>query len=1017
MDFEPRTYIQDFETHELMAWSSYPPIQDTAYEAPFIYPGKILPQEEGTVLCKIIHPQWNTPQLTGVVKRINMRLDKKSRVRFRYYIKTTAATSWLGLDLPLASGDRVSARFPNPPVNRWVTVDYGLDDILSAAGRDSEEHLDISALALTVRFDEADPDMPVMLGFDDFSVSGKRAVTFKYEKPRTESLEEWESGIALRHYRHGENLSIKGTFSPSQPEKVTARISRFDRPEKTVGTFRLMKDGGIWLTRKPLILDTETFPAGMYEVTLTGTKKKETVARSVFTFIIIDDKLFSAHPRFWFTGESREAFGKRLKGKFPDFLEHIRKEAADAREKFPTELPYDLPAFPVKGWLKTFEPYRTRIATIPQRAFANALVYAVDGDREALEWAKTVMVNLCKWPTWTHPWMANRGHKIYLYQWYTTYNLALTYDIIYGFMTEAERDIVREAFIRNGLRPAYGTYVAADMVTCNESNWITAVVGGSLVGACAILGETGDTSELEPYLSGCLYKMRAHMETVYDGDSGCIEGFGYGYGTMRMYSECLPFIEQTLGLDMTWMFGGSYGEAFWAADHDKKVYFSFGDTRRTGGNAFSSFPWLIEKFRDSELAWLYDKHHATPAFYTYQIARFNIDDVPRKKPELTGAKLFRTTGTVVFRSGNGPDPFVFTFRCGPFGNHQHLDQGTFYLHDRGEMLVTELGYSDYYDDPFYQSHVIQPVGHNCILVDHNPQSQRTGDHADYAAGMNDYAKITAFVDGENLAYTEGDLSPLYLGNVSSLKRGVLYIPPRTALIIDRLETGHGEASMDALFHGSEFRNISSAGNMFTIRSGAQILTGTVICPSDAAVAVKPDIVKLGRYTDDPIAPPGRVTVTAETSGGKALTAVLLSTKNTVKNKSLFLGTTYIELEGASVLINPPAEMTTNGPFGTDGICAAKTDGGALLIVEGTHGSINSNRLFYSDTPVTILLENNTASYSTQKPATLYIKPSVEVRTVLMNGEKFRNWKKDKKTGVVSVSVPAGQGKIEMNCEL
>jgi len=35
----------------------------------------------------------------------------------------------------------------------------------------------------------------------------------------------------------------------------------------------------------------------------------------------------------------------------------------------------------------------------------------------------------------------------------------------------------------------------------------------------------------------------------------------------------------------------------------------------------------------------------------------------------------------------------------------------------------------------------------------------------------------------------------------------------------------------------------------------------------------------------------------------------------------------------------------------------------------------------------------------------------------MNGKKFRNWKKDRKTGVVSVSVPAGQGKIEMNYEL
>ncbi|MHB9027502.1 MAG: hypothetical protein ACYC9O_01905, partial [Candidatus Latescibacterota bacterium] len=98
LDYEPCSYHQDFETREVMGWSSYPPIQDAAYEAPFIYPGTVVPGEKGTVLVKVIHPEYDVPQLTGAVKKLPMRLDSRSRIRFRYFIKTTLAPSWLGID-------------------------------------------------------------------------------------------------------------------------------------------------------------------------------------------------------------------------------------------------------------------------------------------------------------------------------------------------------------------------------------------------------------------------------------------------------------------------------------------------------------------------------------------------------------------------------------------------------------------------------------------------------------------------------------------------------------------------------------------------------------------------------------------------------------------------------------------------------------------------------------------------------------------------------------------------------
>ncbi|MBT4484513.1 MAG: hypothetical protein HOC71_12645 [Candidatus Latescibacteria bacterium] len=63
--------------------------------------------------------------------------------------------------------------------------------------------------------------------------------------------------------------------------------------------------------------------------------------------------------------------------------------------------------------------------------------------------------------------------------------------------------------------------------------------------------------------------------------------------------------------------------------------------------------------------------------------------------------------------------------------------------------------------------------------------------------------------------------------------------------------------------------------------------------------------------------------------------------------------------------------------------------------------------------MTVLVENNTASYSTSQPATLNIMPVGKIRTVYMNGEKITNWKKDEETGLISLKIPAAEGKIEL----
>lgn len=1019
MDYEPYTYRQNFEIREMMGWSSYPPIQDAAYEAPYIYPGAVVPGEPGAVLCKIIQPEWDSPQLTGVVKRLRMHLDDTSRIRFRYYIKTTLAPAWLGIDMGLADGGdtpgRVRARFANPKTNTWVAADYHLADILAAAGLSHTPSLDITALAITVRFDRADPDMPIVLGIDDVEVSGYRQATFDFREPKVETLDEWESRIALRHYRNGDTLTLTGSFRSSNPDGIAVRIARFDRPDSTVETRRMIRSGAGWTLDSPLVLAAARYPAGMYEATLTGARAGAECARSTFTFLVVDPARFAGHPRLWFERGAARAFADRMKqGTRLLFFEQIRAEAKNTRETQSPDLPDDLDTFPTKGWLKSFEPYRHRIATMPQAAFASALVWVLDGDERAADFAGRVLLSLAGWRTWTHPWMASRGHQIYLYQWYTAYNLGLTYDILYDRLSDAERKKVREAFLRNALLPAYRTYVVGDQCTCNESNWIPAIVGGALTAVCSILGEGGDTSAIEPSLSGCLYKLRAHMDASFGGDSACLEGFGYASGTMWIESAVLPLLERSLGIDLSRKMDRSYLEMFWAADHAKKRWFSFGDTNLTPPTT-SAFPWLVEKYRDPELAWFLDANPPEPNFVSYHTVLSDTEGVPRRKPVLDGARLFRKTGTAVFRTGEDEGPFVLTFRCGPFGNHQHLDQGTFYLADRGELLITELGYSDYYEDPFYQSHIIQPIGHNCILVDHSPQSQRAGDHGEYAPGMYDRARITAFVEGGGLAFALGELGPVYTGNVRSLKRGVLHIRPRTALVIDLLETRSGEASMDALFHTPVVTGASLDSDItFSIRSGDVTLRGWVVHPMSPVIRIDPDPVKLANYTNTPIVPTGRITVTSETRDGRAMTAVLLSTDLRLTKVTSTRDGSIVELEGASILLNRTGAEYTGGGLSTDGLLAAASPDGTVLLAEGRLCVVNGRTVVASDIPVTVLKTGSTFRYSAAAPATVRFACEEKIRTVMVNGKGVKEWARDRTTGMVTLRLPAGQGEVKLN---
>jgi hypothetical protein len=275
--------------------------------------------------------------------------------------------------------------------------------------------------------------------------------------------------------------------------------------------------------------------------------------------------------------------------------------------------------------------------------------------------------------------------------------------------------------------------------------------------------------------------------------------------------------------------------------------------------------------------------------------------------------------------------------------------------------------------------------------------------------MADHARITSYAGGASAAFALGDLTPVYTGNVKKLERGIVYISPRTALIIDRLETKNGEAVMDALFHSRRMSDVEVRGTTFTIGSGEAKLAGAALCAGmTPEIAVTPDPVKLGMLTDNPIEPMGRITVSTRTSGGQCVAAILLGGEGRIKEKD---GTSLIELDGANVLVNGGQTTAENGGIVTDGLCAAVIDGGGILMAVGTACTIDGTMTLSADTPATILMEGADVHYSVDRDTTIRVRTGAPVKEILLDGVKLKEWRYDRTAEMLSVPVRKGQGKI------
>jgi hypothetical protein len=160
---------------------------------------------------------------------------------------------------------------------------------------------------------------------------------------------------------------------------------------------------------------------------------------------------------------------------------------------------------------------------------------------------------------------------------------------------------------------------------------------------------------------------------------------------------------------------------------------------------------------------------------------------PVPVPEPPPSRIFPLRGSAVLRSGWHPEDTVISLRLGPWFNHEHHDQGSFRVAARGEELIAEAGYSDYYRDAYYSTYFTQATGHNTVVVDGDAFSQEDYDGR-YWPSFQRFPKFERHLFSSGLDYLSGDLAPAYrdAAELDQFTREYLFIKPDILIVHDRL---------------------------------------------------------------------------------------------------------------------------------------------------------------------------------------------------------------------------------------
>lgn len=794
----PAVISDNFETGELDGWESYPYAQDIGYE-PWTVPQK-QPTHNGSKysIAKIQKTNDDVELYEGFVKRIEgFYSAPDTRFKCAVFLMSDRKAKELELSICLADGRKYTHTISNAEAGRWLELDVAIRDF-ELNGKPLGAGEQIQAVTLRAFYPVVSHLMSYTICIDDFALNGERPRRFVGVNPRSTTFELYGFSVLHKHFFYGDTIGVTVKAEPGKPiGKVTCEL--LDPAGKTVISGVPMKaSGGNW--RNDNIYKIKpTDPRGQWTIRFTGNSADGNVDWGI-RFIMPGEKLTPRqHPRVIISaGELAKlkadvspAAKSRLANLAGGPVSNVNIDKID--EYIPATPPESLTGGPfakeASGDSRTGAP-----GQLAHIALAGAQRYAFAGDEAAGAKAKQALLKLCAFSKWNTDWHESRGMHLY----YPVSSRVISpagqaYDCLYPMLTEQERAAIRKGIMQNAILPSYRDLVEQNRMPSGVTNHIAVMVTGLIEASASIYGDDPDNPCLEPYFSGFLAKTKQFIDRTYYPDGAYGEPTTYQNMATNDIVDALSILENDFGIDYatttnlkdTWLYP-------LYVTYTNGRYPDFGDVMHTYNLRGKVFHWLSNRTKNPYVQYFFANSNAPSgnAADPSPSAEGQIEAIaPKSRTELVPSHLFPVKGHMVMRSGWTDDGMLMLFKAGPNSNHYHADQGTFQVMMNGEELLSDAGHgSDYYANLFYPCYYTQPIGHNCMLIDNDAESQLPADYLNGIKALQSWPRMLHSFAGWKAAEAEGDLTCVYKDKVQNYTRSFLYVNPDVLFMYDKVKS-------------------------------------------------------------------------------------------------------------------------------------------------------------------------------------------------------------------------------------
>jgi hypothetical protein len=424
-----------------------------------------------------------------------------------------------------------------------------------------------------------------------------------------------------------------------------------------------------------------------------------------------------------------------------------------------------------------------------RRIFLLSYAYRTTGQEKYLRRAEKEMLAVSAFSDW------NPTHFLDVAE--MTMAVAIGYDWLYDALPESTRKAVREAIMKKGIEPSYNDKY--NWFLNAEHNWNQVCNAGMTFGALAI-------AEHEPDLAGrvisrAIQTIPKSMEP-YGPDGGYPEGYGYwGYGT-SFNVMFLSALEKALGTDYNLSATDGFMKTAGFYQHivgPTGMVHNWGDSGLEEGLSPALF-WFASKEKAPSLLWRqkmmleklsvdnFENDRLLPAMLIWGADPMSKPITPPKEKIWVGqgpspVGMMRT-------SWQDPNAIFVGFKAGSASvNHAHMDVGSFVMDAQGERWAMDFGPQNYNSleergiklfgreqdaerwDIFRYNNLV----HNTLTIDGEYQR------------VKGYAKIDAWSDDPQNLSVISDLSEVYEGQATSVKRGVALVDQHHVVVRDEVE--------------------------------------------------------------------------------------------------------------------------------------------------------------------------------------------------------------------------------------